>query len=160
MKTEVPYVKVPYFDGAEVELYDTLSDDPALVEFLKRGPSDRRNDSRHVFSYYRDFHTHVGGEDWLDDVMGVVHSPEQIWPHVTPKLVSAKKGSDGSQYVVIEADCAWEDEHGLMMVWKEGKYLCKVGGYDGALTNGDTDDDKRINEVYSATDENFTTYVD
>lgn len=157
-------IKVPYFDDFEVELAEEVSlDDLALVEFLKRDPSDRLKDSRHVFSYYQDIYAMVGGEDWLDEKMGVVSSAKQIWSHVTPGpiFLESGHGSDASQYVVMEAECTWEGEHGLMMVWKDGRNLCKVGGYDGHVTNANAyADDKLINIVYSAFDEKFTTFRD
>jgi hypothetical protein len=157
-------IKVPYFDDFEVELADEVSlSDPTLIEFLKRDSSDRLKDSRHVFNYYRDFHEMVGGEDWLDQEMGIVVSPEQIWLHVTPGHVFIETGRDAdtSRYVVMEAECAWEEEHGLMLVWKDGKFLCKAGGYDGHVTNADAfADGKLLNIVYCASDENYTTFQD
>jgi len=157
-------VKVPYFDGIEVELAEeVLPSDPTLIEFLKLDPNDRLKDSRHVFNYYRDFHTMVGGEDWLDKEMGIVTNPEQIWLHVAPGTIFIGEGfgSDISNYIVMEAECAWEKEHGLMMVWKDGSFLCKVGGYDGHVTNANAyADDKLVDVVYSASDKSFTTYRD
>lgn len=154
-------IKVPYFDDFEVELADEVShSDPALIEFLNRNSNDRLKDSRHVFNYYKDLHHAVGGEDWLDQEMGIVSDPKQIWMHVTPGLVfiASGHGSDTSRYVVMEAECAWEEEHGLMMVWKDGKVLSKVGGYDGHLTNTNAyADDTLHNIVYSATNKKFTT---
>jgi hypothetical protein len=157
-------IRVPYFDDCDVQLDDEDSlNNPALVEFLKRDLQDRLKDSRHVFNYYQDFRTMIGGEDWLDDEMGIVTIPEQIWSHVTPRfvLMDGGRGSDESQYVIVEAECAWEVEHGLMMVWKDGKFLCKVGGYDGHVTNSNSyADDKLINVVYSGSDDKFTTHRD
>ena len=157
-------IKVPYFDGIEVELLDEISpSDPVLVEFLNRDKNDRLNDSRHVFNYYRDMHDASGGEDWLDQKMGIVSDPEQIWMHVTPGTVFIEKGrgSDTSHYVVMDAECAWEEERGLMMVWKDGKILCKVGGYDGHVTNANAyGDDTLINTVYSSSVSEFTTTRD
>ncbi len=157
-------IKVPYFDGFEVELADEVSSsDPTLIEFLNRNATDRLKDSRHVFNYYQDFHDAVGGEDWLDQEMGVVSDPKQIWKHVTPGPVFVEdgRGSDTSRYVVMEAECAWEEEHGLMMVWKDGKVLCKVGGYDGHVTNANAyADDTLDNIVYSAINKTFTTTKD
>lgn len=157
-------IKVPYFDDVEVDLSDEVSrSDPTLIEFLRRNSNDRLKDSLHVFNYYRDFHHAVGGEDWLDQEMGIVSDPKQIWMHVTPGPVFIEGGTspDTSRYVVMEAECAWEVEHGLMMVWKDGKVLCKVGGYDGHVTNADAyADDTLQNIVYSAGNQKFTTIND
>ena len=42
----------------------------------------------------------------------------------------------GSWFVALENECAWEPEHGLMLVLKEGRAVTKVSEYDGHLTNG------------------------
>lgn len=110
---------------------------PALAAFARLTPADRLADSLHVFNYYRDFHQDVGGEEWLDEEMGVPATPEDIWQHVTPGTVFVKldERHPDHVYVVMEAQCAWEGEHGLMMVWEDGARLTKVGGYDGHVTN-------------------------
>ena len=157
-------IKVPYFDDFEVELDDEVSrSDPTLIEFLNRNAKDRLKDSRHVFNYYKDFHYSVGGEDCLDQEMGIVSDPEHIWMHVTPRTIFVENGydPDTSRYVVIEAECAWEEEHGLMMVWKDGKFLNKVGGYDDHVTNADAYDDDTLHDVvYFASNRKFTTKKD
>ncbi len=157
-------IKVPYFDDSEVDLADEVSrSDSTLIEFLNRDENDRLKDSRHVFNYYKDFHHAVGGENWLDQEIGIVSDPEQIWMHVTPGpiFIENGRGSDTSRYLIMEAECAWEEEHGLMMVWKDGKYLSKVGGYDGHVTNANAyADDTLQNVVYSATNRKFTTTKD
>ncbi|MEM6596410.1 MAG: hypothetical protein AAF672_16600 [Pseudomonadota bacterium] len=110
-------------------------------------------------SNYRDFHEAVGGDDWLDAEMGIVQDPEEIWRHVTPGPVFIEdgRGSDTSCYVVMEAECAWEPEHGLMMVWKDGKFLSKVGGYNGHVTNANAYADDTLHDtVYVATNKAFT----
>lgn len=155
-------IKVPYFDGFEVELEDEDSlSDPALIEFLNRDRNDRLKDSRHVFTYYKDFHHMVGGEDWLDEEMGVVSDPEQIWAHVAPIQIHLETGRDPdtNRYVVLYADCDWEQEHALMMVWENGKVLNKVSGYDGCLTNTNADG-TRHDVVYDGGDATFTTTRD
>ena len=67
----------------------------------------------------------------------------------------------GHSYVVVEANCDWEEEHGLMLVWKDGKRLTKVGGYDGHLSNvWAYDDDTLENVVYAASNPKFQTLLD
>jgi hypothetical protein len=159
-------VKVPYFDNAEIELDNHYlpddPNDPTLLEFLKLDKSDRLKDSRHVFTYYRDFHTMVGGEDWLDEEMGVVSDPEQIWAHVDPISIALEdgEGTDGNRYIMIEADANWEPEHALMMVWENGKTLCKVGEYDGHVTNAGADADEDLTNVVYDGERGFKTYRD
>ncbi|WP_371681854.1 hypothetical protein [Labrenzia sp. VG12] len=83
-----------------------------------------------------------------------------MWRHVTPGPVFQERGNgdDDVWYAIMEAECDWEIEHGLMMVWRNGTTLCKVGGYDGHLTNADAYGDAHLsNVVYQATNPGFTT---
>ena len=158
-------VAVGWFDGAEVELEEpeTARDAAALKNFLRLTALDRFKASRHVYAYYRDFHSAVGGQDWLDSEMGIPTTPEDIWKHVRPMTLFAESDPDlpGHSYVVIEANCDWEVEHGLMLVWEDGKRLTKVSGYDGNFSNAWAgDDDALKNVVYAASDPQFQTLLD
>ncbi len=157
-------VKLPFFANADAEIEDfgeagAAAATAALEAYLALGDADRLAASRHVYAYYRDFHEAVGGEDWLDALMGVPEKPEDIWAHVTPQLVfvGARDDMPGHVYVVVEASCAWEEEHGLMMVWEDGKTLVKVGGYDGHFTNEWAYDDAKLRDVVYAGSPKWTT---
>lgn len=154
-------IKTAYFGDVEINLEDDVpTDDPVLLEFRKLGAEDRLRDTRHVFAYYRDTHGRTGWED-LDQHMGVPASEDSIWDHVSPGHMFVEDGYPGDpcRYLVVEAECAWEVEHGLMMVWREGRTLCKVGPYDGHLTNSDALADKALGGVvFKAIDESLTTY--
>lgn len=152
-------IKIPYFDNVEVKLdfdavapHDMAAAQAVLATFLALTPADRIADSRHVYAYYRDIHYAVGGEDWLDEEMGVPQTPADIWASVTPGPVVVSEWY-GHWYVVMEAECRWESSHGLMMVWQEGAKLSKVSQYDGHMDNGRGYDDV----VYSAIDDEYTT---
>lgn len=159
---------VPYFDYADVELLDDDSlEHPdaqtALAAFLALTPQDRLADSRHVYAYYQDFHAAVGGEDWLDAEMGIPDAPQDIWNHVTPQIIAIQRDAHNNTgwYVVIEANCDWEQEHGLMLAWRGGAELTKTGNYDGHVTNVNAyGDDGLETVVYAATDPDFTTHLD
>lgn len=161
-------VEVPYFDGAEVAFEgqgDPLEPGAvaALAAFMALTPADRIADARHVSAYYRDYHEAVGGEDWMDAQMGVPETPADIWRFVEPHVLVLEKGprGDGHWYVVVDADCGWEEEHGLMLVWRGGRRLTKVGGYDGHLTNEDASDDEATRDaVYLGSNPKHTTRVD
>ncbi|HEY4199817.1 MAG TPA: hypothetical protein VGM83_04585 [Devosiaceae bacterium] len=171
----MPVFRAPYFDNAEVELeeddegnepgafapHETPEGAAALRAFLALTPADRMADSRHVFAYYADFREAVGGEDWLDEEMGIPETASDIWDNVTPGPISVTQGYDDRQwYVVMEAECAWEAEHGLMMVWHNGTRLTKVGGYDGHVSNSDAFADEKLSDVvYAAIDRKYTTYL-
>jgi hypothetical protein len=159
-------VAVGFFDGAEIPMDEPETPDTAtaLTAFLGLTSADRQSASRHVHAYYLDVHEAVGGEDWLDAAMGVPANPEAIWDHVHPRLVFTEhdRSSPGNEaYVVVECDCDWEEEHGLMLCFREGQTLTKCGGYDGHVTNCNAyADDSLLDTVYYATNPKFTTRED
>lgn len=95
--------------------------------------------------------------------MGAPETPADIWKYVTPiDEIDVTKDHEGDQnwYVVMEANCGWEEEHGLMLVWRNGTTLSKVGGYDGHLANSHAYADDNLAEVvYAALDPSFTTHL-
>lgn len=156
--------KVPYFDNAEMETIEEVREEgaaAALAAFIALTRENRIADARHVYAYYKDYHQAVGGADWLDEEMGVPETPADIWKYVTPSNeidVTKGRGGDENWYVVMEANCGWEEEHGLMLVWRNGAILTKVGGYDGHLTNSRAyADDSLSDVVYAASDPLHTT---
>ena len=160
-------MRFPYFDGAEVDVDrgDALVTEAATIleAFRSLTASDRLADSRHVYAYYQDYREWVGGQDWMDEEVGVPISPEAIWEHVTPTSISLSTGHEGDEhlYVALEAECGWEAEHGLVMVCCDGRVLCNVGGYDGHLTNEGADSDGAPRDVvYAGLDERYRTYRD
>lgn len=158
---------VSYFDGAEVELDEGPDPDApvaaaALASFLALTKEDRLSDSRHVFALYRDYYEEAGKPEWLDAEMGIPQSPVDIWDHVTPGPVTVEKGrkDDDNWYVVMQAECGWDAERGLMMVWRNGATLTKVGGYNGHLTNVNAYADPALGTVvYKARNPEYTTML-
>jgi len=162
-------LSVPYFDNANIELDNVGPDDAehpgeraAWAAFMALSSTDRLSDSRHLFAYYRDFHILVSGADWLDDKMGIVTNPHDIWPHVRPKIIwSTPDPKSDAWFIEIEADCAWEEEHGVHMVWENGGTLIKAGGYDGHPRNWfETPTPQTDLIVYSAINEGLSTLRD
>ncbi|QKD00325.1 DUF6985 domain-containing protein [Mesorhizobium loti] len=157
-------IKVPYFDDSEIEFsdgdYDPGDARPAaaLNAFLALTSDNRLNDSRHVYAYYRDYREAVGGEDWMDAEMGMPEKPWDIWSFVYPSELGIWPGDDGddNHYVYLEANCDWEEEHGLLLVWRNGAMLTRVSGFDGHPTNEDAGDGRQ-EIVYQAVDPRYTT---
>jgi len=154
-------INVPYFDGAAITLNTEVDGIAHVLDaFLTLDSTHRLTDSRHVFAYYQDYRS---GADWLDAIMAVPDHAQDIWKHVTPGPVYLEQGrrDDTSWYVVMEAECDWDVEHGLMMVWRNGTTLCKVGGYDSHLTNVNAFGDPALqNVVYAAVERQFVTFAD
>ena len=141
-------IAIPYFDNIKIEIgegfkFPSERSVEIVQNFLSLDKENRLLDSRHLFAYYSDTRDAVGGEDWMDDEFGKIEQPEDVWKHITPKSISLEKRSSvfdvpntaDDLYVVLEADCPWDDEHGVLMSWHLGKTLVKVGGYDGSPVN-------------------------
>ena len=126
-------LRLPYFDGAEVDLWDDdapLGGAEALGRFLRLGPEDRARDARHVLAYWIDFRELDGSEGFDEEVGAVPGRPDDVWRHVSPRSLAFHEWR-GSPVVSLEANCRWEPEHGLNMVWLDGWRLIKVGPWDG-----------------------------
>lgn len=165
-------VWVPYFDAdvgldkpAEIEGISMadVDEQSALKAFLALTSADRLSDTRHVYAYYCDVQKAVANEDGRQLKMSAPESPNAIWTHVTPTQIYLEAGRNGDAhvYVVAECECDWEDEHGLMMVWRDGATLCKVSDFDGHITNVNAYDDNSLAEVvYPGIDKAFRTFVE
>ena len=151
-----------YFDGLEIELesaddigsevdYDSAEAKAALAAWSALTAADRAADTRHLHAYYLDLVDDTGEGD--PDV-----APESLWERVEPGAVHLTTSSDpdGHVYVVLEAECSWEEEHGVMMVWRDGATLTKLGEFDGHATNVDAFDDPSLADVVYASDERTT----
>ena len=119
----------------------------AISAFLSIGASVLKAAEPHVFSYYRDMNGY-----WTpsDEEYVSIKTPSEVWSHVElgeEAFVSRRSSGDKGIYVSIECNCDWEPEHGLQIVFKDGKSISKVGPYDGHLTNSDAYADERFENV-------------
>ncbi len=64
---------------------------------------------------------------------GATYGPTEVF-------VSRRSERDRAIYVQITADCDWEPEHGLQIVYRRGSELSRVSDLDGHLTHSDADD--------------------
>lgn len=138
-------IDIPYFDGLPlVMILDGLEDADdneaidAIESFLRLGPEDRLAASPYVYKNY------LRIADVADDKdLGCrIDSDAEVWSHVRPSelFVSRRSRRDGAIYVQITADCDWEPEHGLQIVYRRGSELSRVSDLDGHLTHSDAYD--------------------
>lgn len=109
----------------------------AVTNFLALTREDREAATPHVFRNYRRFVEAVG-----DQVEVHIDSAEDVWRHVHPAeiYVSRRHRRDRKVYVQVAAECDWEIEHGLQLVYREGRQLSRVSEQDGHLTHTDACD--------------------
>jgi hypothetical protein len=138
-------INVPYFDGKPLTFtLDGLTDadendaQKAIEAFLKLNSEMRMAASQYVFQNYRRMADAVG-EDEIDCH---VKNPNDIWTHVHPSeiYVSRRDRRDKLIYIQITAECDWEREHGLQIIYRQGNELSRVSDQDGHLTYTDAYD--------------------
>ena len=138
-------ISVPYFDGqqltftldglTEVDTNDVII---AIEAFLSLDTTARLAASPYVFQNYRRVADAVG-----DNEIGFqVATPDKIWFHIHPSeiFVSRRHRRDQLIYIQITAECDWEREHGLQIIYRRGYELSRVSVQDGHLTITDAYD--------------------
>lgn len=101
----------------------------AIGAFLALDESVLRAAAVPVFEYYLDVRNGAGADELVS-----ITDPDAVWDHVRPgNDVVVQR--DGRVYISVECECAWELEHGLQIVFREGRSVTKVGPFDGHLTN-------------------------
>jgi len=82
-----------------------------------------------------------------------ISSIERIWEFVdfgTNAIVSRRGDGDDRIYISLECGCAWEREHGLQIVFREGNFISKVGQFDGHVSNADAFADPSLEDTVYA----------
>jgi hypothetical protein len=100
----------------------------------------------HVHQYCIDMQTLWGeAAPTLD-----ISKPADVWRYVdlgTQLSVSRDHDSGRDVFVSLECNCAWEIEHGLQLVFRNGNEITKVGPFDGPLSNESAYADERLRGV-------------
>lgn len=138
-------VSVPYFGGQPLTFTlvglteaDTEDMQSAVTAFLGLKADARLAASRYVFQNYRRMVEAVGE----DEIECHIKSPDDVWAYVQPSeiFVSRRNRRDMLIYIQITAECDWEREHGLQIVYRRGSELSRVSDQDGHLTHTDAYD--------------------
>jgi hypothetical protein len=116
-------------DGYEPQYAASLVE--CIEAFCSLSPSDLTAASDHVFAFYRDVAEQVAGEPGFPEIS----EPADVWHFVSFTAEPIVQRDGANWFVVLENECAWEPEHGLMIVLKDGRHVTKVSEYDGHVTN-------------------------
>lgn len=150
---ELRSARVPLaaFGGADgVFVLEGYSDDPhpedfhvAIRNMLEAQPILLEGATPYLHQYYLDCAELLGDElPSLD-----IHEPADVWKHVDLNLelaVMRDHGSGREVFLSVSGSCAWEPEHGLQLVFEDGRKVSKVGPYDGHVSNVSAFDDPRL----------------
>ncbi len=109
----------------------------AISAFLALDESTLWAASPSIFEYYQYVMADCDPDDG-DDRYVEIADPDDVWDHIDiggEVLVQRHAYDDRRVYVSVECECDWEPEHGLQIVFREGRTVTKVGPYNGHLTN-------------------------
>jgi hypothetical protein len=101
--------------------------------FLGMDDSALRAAAPAIFDYYSYITEAVIADDDMDWYVEVT-GPDDVWNHIEvgPEAIVKR---DDRVYVRVPCECDWEEEHGLDVVFRDGRTVTKVGPSDGHLTN-------------------------
>jgi len=131
-----------YEDDSDREGFHT-----AIQAFRSCGPEVLKAAEPHIFRYYKDM---IRYWEPGDDGYVVIDCPGDVWKHVQlgdEPMFTRNDSGDKGVYVSLECNCDWEPEHGLQIVFRNGDTVCKVGPYDGHLTNANAYGDPSLENV-------------
>jgi len=141
--------EIPFFDNEKLTVtfmdYEPEHDrmfikeaDQSLMNFLKLDSSDRNSISELAYKNYMDFVDAVGPDD-IDQSLREISDRNDIWNfiHPTEIYVTRRPYKEQDMYLQIACECDWEQEHGLQLVFRQGKKLTRISDQDGHLTEAD-----------------------
>jgi hypothetical protein len=146
---------IAMLDGALCAIaLEGYQDDPhpedfhaAIAAFLSAGPQVLQAAQGHIFAYYRDVSARQAA---AGGAVVAIASPGDLWRHIgfgDEAIVERRDPDQRDVYLSLSCDCDWEGEHGLLIVLKNGDTVCKVGPYDGHLSNADAYGDDSLEHV-------------
>ncbi|WP_367866821.1 hypothetical protein [Pedobacter sp. WC2423] len=144
-------IEIPFFDHEKVGIsftdYDREHDETFLVEaddalqhFLALTSADRKAVTHLVYKNCLDF-LEFAEPDEADDDLRAITDENEIWKFVQPTeiYVTRRLYEQEDLYVQVVCACDWDQEHGLQLVFRQGKKLTRVSGQDGHLTEADAE---------------------
>ena len=107
----------------------------AISNFMGLGESLKSEIEPYIYKNYLEFKEAVGPECCPTRIS----TPSEVWQFVYPSYVNVSRRPYGNKEVYIQllAECEWEPEHGLQVVFHKGKSLNRVSDQDGHLTHSD-----------------------
>lgn len=141
--------EIPFFDNKRLPVifmgfepdHDTTflqEADLALTNFLKLNSADRNSISELAYKNCMDFLDAVGFEE-ADQSLKEIKDKNEIWKFIHPSeiYVTRRPYKEQDLYVFVACECEWEQEHGLQLVFRQGKKLTRISDQDGHLTEAD-----------------------
>ena len=145
-------IEIPFFDKEKLTIrfmnFEPERDltfleetDQALTNFLKLKIEDKKSISELAYKNCMEFLDEFEFDE-VDNCFRQIEKKDDIWNfiHPTEILVSRRPYNDQDIYVLIACECDWEKEHGLQLVFRQGRKLTRISDQDGHLTEADAYD--------------------
>jgi hypothetical protein len=145
-------IAIPFFDNDkltitfmdfELEHDKTFIDeaDQSLRNFLKLNSDDRNLISELAYKNCMNFLDAVEFDE-ADEPLRQINNKNEIWKFIQPTeiYISRRHRRDNDIYLQVACECDWEQEHGLQLVFRQGKKLTRISNQDGHLTEADAYD--------------------
>lgn len=115
--------------------------DQALTNFLNLTSKDRNSISELAYKNCMDFLEAVELDE-ADEPLRQMKDHNEIWNFIQPSeiYVTRRPYQEQDIYIQIACECDWEQEHGLQLVFRQGKQLTRISDQDGHLTEADAYD--------------------
>ena len=124
-------IAIPYFDGMAMSfILEDIADDAspedfatAAGNFLALTAEHRQQATPQVYDNYLEVKRVCRMYDWDIPEIDI----KDIWSHVYPQEIILNRGYDDQRIDLrITAGCDWEQEHGLQLVYRDGRELYDV----------------------------------
>ena len=122
----------------------------AMKNFSLNFEESLKEAKTHIYDYYLDLKGEYEDDEFMSEILPEIKSSEDVCKYIElgdEMRVGRRPYGDQKIYISIECGCDWEEEHGLQIVSKEGKFINKVGEYDGHHTNSDAYDNDSLESV-------------
>ncbi len=139
-----PFV-IPFLNNEKLQIvyeFDAEKDaafikeaDAAIQNFLQLDNANKLNVSDLVYKNCKDFLNDIGYDE-LNKKLWEITDTKEIWTYVQPDKITVKRSAydDKAIYILILCECAWEQEHGWQLLFKNGEKLDRVSDQDFNLT--------------------------
>lgn len=112
----------------------------AAHAFTASGPELLDAATPYLWEYYRAVAAEFGPTQLREYGIPTFGPDTDIWGQVsfsTPPSIEVGRPpfAPARAYISFEGEVSWEPEHGLQLVFENGSRVCKVGPYDGHVTN-------------------------
>ncbi|MFT4602345.1 MAG: hypothetical protein ACI857_002531, partial [Arenicella sp.] len=100
--------------------------DKAIKNFLELNGFYKLKIANPVFENFVEYCSYIGEDEIPEKMKGA--QPLSIWNFIQPTQVFVRRRdkNDRDIYVLLACECAWEQEHGLQLVFRQGTTLTRV----------------------------------